>query len=142
MAAGEGAFRQQAARAAAPAARHRSGPAGRRAPRPGDAARGWARRPVRRRGAPFPGAADRGRRRQWADDPLAAGVVEEDELGFSRARAFPLEALRGKPVMRKRTSVGTLSDIVFRTDGTLVGIELEGGERIPYDAALGFAPAS
>jgi len=69
-------------------------------------------------------------------------LLEEDELGFYRARAFSLEALRGKPVMRKRTSVGTLSDIVFRTDGTLVGIELEGGERIPYDAALGFAPAS
>jgi len=68
-------------------------------------------------------------------------LLEEDELGFYRARAFSLQALRGKPVMRKQTSVGTLRDVVFRTDGTLLGLQLESGERIPYDPALGFATA-
>jgi hypothetical protein len=43
--------------------------------------------------------------------------------------------------MRKQTSVGTLGDIVFGRDGTLVALELESGDRIPYDAALGFATA-
>jgi hypothetical protein len=68
-------------------------------------------------------------------------LLEEDELGFYRARAFSLQALRGEPVMRKQTSVGTLRDVVFRTDGTLLGLQLESGERIPYDPALGFATA-
>jgi uncharacterized protein YrrD len=68
-------------------------------------------------------------------------LLEEDELGFYRARGYSLQALRGKPVMRKQTSVGTLRDVVFAVDGTLRGIELESGERIAYDAALGFAPA-
>jgi hypothetical protein len=68
-------------------------------------------------------------------------LLEEDELGFYRARAFSLQALRGKPVMRKQTSLGTLRDIVFGRDGTLFAIELQSGERIPYDAALGFATA-
>ncbi len=68
-------------------------------------------------------------------------LLEEDELGFYRARAFSLKSLRGKPVMRKGTSVGALRDVVFATDGTLVAVELESGERIPYDVKLGFAPA-
>jgi hypothetical protein len=68
-------------------------------------------------------------------------LLEEDELAFYRARTFSLQALRGKPVMRKQTSVGTLRDIVFGTDGRLIGIELESGERVPYDAGLGFARA-
>jgi sporulation protein YlmC with PRC-barrel domain len=68
-------------------------------------------------------------------------LLEEDELGFYRARALSLRSLRGKPVMRKGTSVGALRDVVFGTDGTLVAVELESGERISYDAKLGFAPA-
>jgi hypothetical protein len=34
-----------------------------------------------------------------------------------------------------------LHDVAFATDGRLVAVELESGERIPYDAKLGFAPA-
>jgi hypothetical protein len=68
-------------------------------------------------------------------------LLEEDELGFYRARAFSLKELRGKPVMRKETSVGTLRDVVFGVDGTLHAIELESGERVPYDTALGLTPA-
>jgi hypothetical protein len=68
-------------------------------------------------------------------------LLEEDELGFYRARAFSLTSLRGKPVMRKETSVGALSDVVFGADGTLLAVELQTGERVPYDGKLGFAPA-
>ncbi|HEY5661020.1 MAG TPA: hypothetical protein VIR59_09560 [Gaiellaceae bacterium] len=68
-------------------------------------------------------------------------LLEEDELGFYRARAFSLTSLRGKPVMRKRMNVGVLHDVVFAADGRLVAVELESGERIPYDAKIGFAPA-
>jgi len=68
-------------------------------------------------------------------------LLEEDELGFYRARTFSLQALRGTPVMRKAAGVGTLRDVVFRSDGRPLSVELESGERIPYDPALGFAPA-
>lgn len=67
-------------------------------------------------------------------------LLEEDELGFYRARAFTLKALRGKPVMRKEQSVGVLRDIVFARDGRLLAVLLESGERVPYDDGLGLAP--
>ena len=67
-------------------------------------------------------------------------LLEEDELGFYRARAFALKSLRGKPVTKKERSVGTLRDIVFGADGNLVAVVLESGERIPYDGTLGLAP--
>jgi hypothetical protein len=80
-----------------------------------------------------------------ADDGLTIHsplvLLEEDELGFYRARAFSLKSLRGKPVMRKGTNVGALRDVVFAADGALVAVELQSGERIPYDANLAFAPA-
>jgi hypothetical protein len=78
------------------------------------------------------------------DDGLAIHsplvLLEEDELGFYRARAFTLRALRGKPVMRKEQSIGVLRDIVFARDGRLLAVLLESGERIPFDGALGLAP--
>ena len=67
-------------------------------------------------------------------------LLEEDELGFYRARAFALTSLRGKPVTRKQRSVGTLRDVVFAADGRLRAVTLEDGGRIPYDSSLGFAP--
>jgi uncharacterized protein YrrD len=67
-------------------------------------------------------------------------LLEEDELDFYRARTFALKTLRGKPVTRKEQSLGTLRDILFARDGSLVGVLLEGGERIPYDRTLGLAP--
>ena len=66
-------------------------------------------------------------------------LLEEDELGFYRARAFALTSLRGKPVTRKQRSVGTLRDVVFAADGRLRAVTLEDGGRIPYDSSLGFA---
>jgi hypothetical protein len=67
-------------------------------------------------------------------------LLESDELVFYRARAFSLASLRGEPVMRKQRSIGTLADVVFAVDGGLVAVVLEGGERVPYEASLGFAP--
>jgi hypothetical protein len=67
-------------------------------------------------------------------------LLEEDELGFYRDRAFALKALRGKSVTRKERSIGTLRDVVFRRDGVLVAVLLESGERVPYEATLGLAP--
>jgi hypothetical protein len=66
-------------------------------------------------------------------------LLEEDELGFYRARAFSLKALKGKPVTSKDRSVGTLRDIVFRPGGELLAVVLESGERVPGDGTLGFA---
>jgi hypothetical protein len=68
-------------------------------------------------------------------------LLEEDELGFYRARAFTLKSLRGKPVTRKERSVGTLRDVVFAPSGELLVVVLEGGKRIPYDETLSLAPA-
>ena len=67
-------------------------------------------------------------------------LLEEDELGFYRARAFSLKSLRGKPVTRKGRSVGTLRDVVFARSGELLAVVLESGERLPYDETLGLAP--
>jgi uncharacterized protein YrrD len=79
-----------------------------------------------------------------ADDGLTIHsplvLLEADELRFYRARTFSLASLRGKPVMRKQQSVGTLADVVFGVDGSLVAVVLVGGERVPYSASLGFAP--
>jgi PRC-barrel domain len=67
-------------------------------------------------------------------------LLEEDELGFYRARAFALTSLRGRPVTSKQRSVGTLRDVVFAPGGELRAVLLEDGRRIPYDSSLGFAP--
>lgn len=68
-------------------------------------------------------------------------LLEEDELDFYRVRTFSLRTLRGEAVTRKERSVGTLRDIVFARGGELVAVLLESGDRIPYDATLGLAPA-
>lgn len=67
-------------------------------------------------------------------------LLEGDELGFYRTRTFSLRSVRGKGVTRKQRSVGTLRDVVFAADGTLVAIVLESGYRLPYDGTLAFAP--
>jgi hypothetical protein len=67
-------------------------------------------------------------------------LLEEDELGFYRARAFTLTSLRGKPVTRKQRSLGTLRDVAFAPDGRLLAVVLDNGERVSYDVTLGLAP--
>jgi len=61
-------------------------------------------------------------------------LLEEDELGFYRARSFALKSLRGKQ------SVGVLRDIVFAANGALLAVVLEDGERIAYDERMRLAP--
>ena len=61
-------------------------------------------------------------------------LLEEDELGFYRARSFTLKSLRGKQ------SVGDLRDIVFAPNGALLAVLLAGGERIAYDDRLQLTP--
>jgi hypothetical protein len=67
-------------------------------------------------------------------------LLEEDELGFYRARTSSLKALRGRPVTRKGRSTGKLRDVVFARDGELLAMLLESGERMAYDRTLGIAP--
>jgi hypothetical protein len=67
-------------------------------------------------------------------------LLEEDELGFYRARASSLKTLRGRPVTRKGRSAGKLRDVVFARDGELLAMLLESGERIAHDGTLGIAP--
>lgn len=67
-------------------------------------------------------------------------LLEEDELGFYRARAFSLKSLQGRAVTRKQRRVGALRDVVFRANGALLAVLLESGERLPYETSLGFAP--
>ena len=67
-------------------------------------------------------------------------LLEQDELGFYRARTFALKTVRGRPVRRKERTVGKLRDVVFARDGELCAVLLESGEHIPYDGTLGLAP--
>lgn len=67
-------------------------------------------------------------------------LLEEDELDFYRARTFALSSLRGRPVHREGRDVGKLRDVVLRSDGHLVAALLDGGERLPFDGTLRFAP--
>jgi uncharacterized protein YrrD len=66
-------------------------------------------------------------------------LLEQDELDFYRARTLALRRLRGRAVERKGRKVGLLQDIVVAGDGQLVAAIVE-NERIPFDAALRFAP--
>jgi hypothetical protein len=67
-------------------------------------------------------------------------LLEEDELGFYRTRAFALSSLRGRPVLKQGQDVGTLRDVVFVSSGDLVAVRLATGERLPLDDTLAFAP--
>jgi hypothetical protein len=69
-------------------------------------------------------------------------LLEEDELGFYRSRAFALSSLRGRPVLKRGSEVGTLRDVVFAPGGNLVAVRLATGERVPFDDTLAFAPRS
>ena len=79
-----------------------------------------------------------------ADDQLTIlsplVLLEGDELGFYRSRAFGLSSLRGRAVTRKGKVVGMLRDVVVAPGGDLVAVVLESGERIRFDETLGFAP--
>jgi uncharacterized protein YrrD len=66
-------------------------------------------------------------------------LLEQRELEFYRSRTLALGRLRGQPVERHGRSVGLLQDVVVAEDGQLVAAIVE-NERVPFDAALRFAP--
>jgi len=66
-------------------------------------------------------------------------LLERHELDFYRSRALALGRLRGRPVERHGRRVGLLQDVVVAKDGQLVAA-IVGNERVPFDAALRFAP--
>jgi uncharacterized protein YrrD len=66
-------------------------------------------------------------------------LLERDELDFYRSRTLALSRLRGRPVERNGREVGPLQDIVVAPDGHFVAA-IVANERIPFDAALRFAP--
>ena len=66
-------------------------------------------------------------------------LLEQRELEFYRARTLALGRLRGQPVERHGRRVGLLQDVVVAEDGQLVAAIVE-NERVPFDAALRFAP--
>lgn len=66
-------------------------------------------------------------------------LLEQHELDFYRSRTLALGGLRGRPVERKGRNLGALQDVVVAADGQLVAA-IVAGKRIPFDAALRFAP--
>ena len=66
-------------------------------------------------------------------------LLEQRELEFYRSRTLALGRLRGQPVDRHGRGVGLLQDVVVADDGQLVAVIVE-NERVPFDAALRFAP--
>ena len=66
-------------------------------------------------------------------------LLEQRELEFYRSRTLALGRLRGQPVDRHGRGVGLLQDVVVAEDGQLVAVIVE-NERVPFDAALRFAP--
>ena len=72
-------------------------------------------------------------------------LLEDDKLGFYRARTFAYSALRGRPVEVGSVVAGKLVDIVIDSAGTLVDVIVVEGERtrrIPFAKSVRFAPAS
>ena len=67
-------------------------------------------------------------------------LLEQHELDFYRSRTLALGRLRGSAVERHGRKVGLLQDVVVGKDGQLVAAIVE-NERVPFDAALRFAPA-
>jgi hypothetical protein len=67
-------------------------------------------------------------------------LLEEDELDFYRSRTFALRSLRGGAVQRRGREIGSLSDVVVATDGSLLTVILGNGDRISFDDTLHLAP--
>jgi hypothetical protein len=66
-------------------------------------------------------------------------LLEQRELEFYRSRTLALGRLRGQPAERHGRRIGLLQDVVVAEDGQLVAAIVE-NERVPFDAALRFAP--
>jgi len=66
-------------------------------------------------------------------------LLEQHEVDFYRSRTLALGGLRGRPVERNGRKLGALQDVVVAEDGQLLAA-IVSGERVPFDAALRFAP--
>jgi hypothetical protein len=66
-------------------------------------------------------------------------LLEQRELEFYRSRALALGRLRGRTLERHGRKIGLLQDVVVAEDGQVVAAIVE-GKRVPFDAALRFAP--
>ena len=66
-------------------------------------------------------------------------LLEQHEVDFYRSRTLALSGLRGRPVERNGRKLGALQDVVVAEDGQLLAA-IVAGERVPFDAALRFAP--
>ena len=72
-------------------------------------------------------------------------LLEEDQLGFYRTRAFAFTSLRGRPVEQRGRDVGALDDIVVRSDGSLEQLVVTGNggaTLLPFDETVHVAAAS
>jgi uncharacterized protein YrrD len=69
-------------------------------------------------------------------------LLEEDQLAFYRSRSFTRASMKRNIVMRKGRELGAIRDVIFGRDGRLLAVVIAGGERIPYDRSLAFAPGS
>jgi len=72
-------------------------------------------------------------------------LLEEDQLGFYRTRAFAFTSLRGRPVEQRGRHVGALDDIVVRSDGSLEQLVVTGNggaTLLPFDETVHVAAAS
>ena len=63
--------------------------------------------------------------RETAVTVPSALVLMRQELDFYRQRARAFTALRGFPARRGAREVGTVSDLVFGADGSLIELELD-----------------
>ena len=71
------------------------------------------------------------------DSPLV--LLDPDDVSFYRGRTQSLRALRGAPVDRAGSSVGTLADVVFAADGRVTHLVVAVGDAervVPYDDAV------
>src|SRR5882724_7615789 len=85
---------------------------------------------------PLPTAAV-GRGEIWILSPLV--LLEQRELDFYRSRTLALSRVRGGAVERNGRQLGLLRDVVVAENGRVVAAIVD-EDRIPFDAALRFAP--
>jgi hypothetical protein len=66
-------------------------------------------------------------------------LLEQRELDFYRSRTLALSRVRGGAVERNGRQLGLLRDVVVAENGRVVAAIVD-EDRIPFDAALRFAP--
>jgi hypothetical protein len=70
-------------------------------------------------------------------------LLEDTELAFYRSRTLSLAALRGRPVLRRDSSVGLLRDVLLAPDLTVAAVVVDHDGRdvtLRFDDAIRFDP--